>query len=400
MSNHNLSIGLFGFGCVGQGLYDILNHAQGLPARIGKICVKDHFKKRSIDLSNFTFDRNEVLQRDDLNVVVELINDSDDALDIVTRALKSQKSVVTANKKLLAEHFGTLYNLQRETGASLIYEGACGGSIPIIRNLEEYYDNELLCSLRAIVNGSCNYILTSMERDELTFGEALLKAQQLGFAEADPWLDVAGYDTKYKLCLLSIHSFGLLLKPEKILNLGIQNISAFDIAYARSRGLRIKLVAHAQKVGDKFRLYAIPHFIARDSKLYDVNYEYNAIEVEGAFSDKQFFVGKGAGSYPTGSAVLSDISALRYGYKYEYKKLEKQFQLGGAAPEEKLDTDFLLKVYIRYSDKAEIEPLAINRTYEEYRSEENSYIIADVEFSSLMSLSQDVAQKLFVCVVE
>lgn len=399
MSTKQISIGLFGFGCVGQGLYDVLNHSQGLQANIEKICVKDRNKQRRIDASYFTFDKEDILQRDHLDAVVELIDNTEDALQIVSAAMKNGVNVVTANKKMLAENFEALYNLQEENNVALIYEGSAGGSIPIIRNLEEYYDNELLRSIRGIMNGSCNYILTKMELENQPYHKVLEEAQEAGFAEADPWLDVAGFDTKYKLTLLTIHAFGLVLKPEQILNLGIQNISYDDILYAKEKGLRIKLLARAEKLGDKFRIYAIPHFVGRDSELFNILYEYNGVEVEGAFSCKQTFVGKGAGSHPTGSAVLSDISALTYDYRYGYKKLKKMKQSlnGSRKPEELVDNDFSLKLYIRYADKRELESLEILSVDEEYRSSRSNYIIADVSFRSLFNIYDKRDNSLFIC---
>jgi homoserine dehydrogenase len=401
MPDKKISIGLFGFGCVGQGLYDVLNHSQGLQANIEKICVKTRGKERKIDASYFTFDREEILSRNNLDVVVELIDNADEALEIVSTAMKNGVSVVTANKKMLAENFETLYKLQEENNVSLIYEGSAGGSIPIIRNLEEYYDNELLSSIRGILNGSCNYILTKMELENQLYENVLKEAQANGFAEADPWLDVAGFDTKYKLTLLTIHAFGLVLKPEQVLNLGIQNITYDDISYAKEKGLRIKLLARAEKSGDKFRIYAIPHFVGRDSELFNILYEYNGVEVEGAFSCKQTFVGKGAGSHPTGSAVLSDISALTYDYRYGYKKLKKMKQSSNGAkkPGELLDTDFTARLYIRYTDKEELKNLDITHVYEEYRSSRTSFIIADVKFASLFNIYNKRENKLFICAV-
>lgn len=401
MNSKKISIGLFGFGCVGQGLYDVLNHSQGLQANIEKICVKDRNKKRRIDASYFTYDKSEILKRNNLDVIVELIDNADDALEIVSTAMKNGVSVVTANKKMLAENFETLYKLQEENNVALIYEGSVGGSIPVIRNLEEYYDNELLSGIKGILNGSCNYILTKMELENLPYETALKEAQENGFAEADPWLDVAGFDTKYKLTLLTVHAFGIVLKPEQIFNFGIQNISYDDILYAKEKGLRIKLIARAEKTGNKFRVYALPHFVSKDSELYNIIYEYNAVEVEGAFSCKQTFAGKGAGSHPTGSAVLSDISALTYNYKYGYKKLKKVRQAlnGTQKAEDLLDKDFTLKLYIRFSKKEELKDLDIISVEEEYKSAKTNYIIANVAFKSLFNIYNKKDCKLFICVV-
>ena len=345
-----------------------------------------------------------MLGRNNLDVIVELIDDANEAFKIVSEAMNNGVNVVTANKKMLAENFEKLYELQEKNNVALIYEGSAGGSIPIIRNLEEYYDNELLSSFRGILNGTCNYILTRMELENKNYDEILKDAQSNGFAESNPWLDVAGYDTLYKTILLTVHSFGLILKPDQVLNLGIQNVSFDDIVYAREKGLRIKMIGTGYKVGEngtgKFRVYSIPQFISQRDELYNVNYEYNGVEVEGAFSCKQTFVGKGAGSHPTGSAVLSDISALTYNYKYGYKKLRKQAKVKGKLPNgETLDNDFEIKVYIRYKDKDELKGIQIISIEEEYKSARTNYIVANVKFKSLFSLKGNKESKVFVCAV-
>ncbi len=401
MTEKHIKLGLFGFGCVGQGLYDVLNHSEGLKADIEKICVKDKNKKRKIASKYFTYDKEDILGNNKLDVIVELIDNSADAYEIVSRALSKGVNVVTANKKMLAENFESLYQLQEKNNVALIYEGSAGGSIPIVRNLEEYYDNELLSSIRGLLNGSCNYILTRMELENMDYGKALKMAQESGFAESDPWLDVAGYDTLYKLILLTVHAFGIILKPEQVLALGIQNITFDDITYAKEKGLRIKLIATAHKVGDKFRVYAMPHFVNKESDLYNVLYENNGVEVEGAYSCKQTFVGKGAGSHPTGSAVLSDISALTYQYKYGYKKLKKMeaYHKGKVDSAKFLDNDFEIKVYIRFSHKDDLKGIEVVSIEEEFKSAKTNYIVANVKFKSLFFLKGNRDSKLFVCAV-
>ncbi len=400
MSDKKITIGLFGFGCVGQGLYDVLNNSQVLEATIARICVKDRSKPRRLPMDIFTFDREDILRRDNLDVVVELIDDADEAFSIVSTALRNGVNVVTANKKMLAEHFEELYHLSLENGVALLYEGSAGGSIPIIRNLEEYYDNELLDSVEGIINGSSNYLLSKMETEHLDYADALLQAQEAGFAESDPWLDVGGYDSKYKLLLLTVHAFGTILHPDQILNLGIQNVTFDDIRYARQRDCRIKLVARAHKQGDRVRAYVLPKLVQRGRTLYNIMDEYNAIEVEGAYSDRQTLAGKGAGSYPTGSAVLSDISALTYGYRYEHKKLRKALKSCTHDPAAQLDTDFTLKVYVRYMDRAHLDRIELLDIEEEYRSPSFNYVVGTVRFSSLFALYGDREQPLFVCVVD
>ncbi len=315
-----LTIGLFGFGVVGQGLYNVLNQTHGVKAVVKKIAIKDKDKVRTLSADLFTTEKSVILDDPSIDVVVELINDHEAAYAIVKQALINGKHVVTANKRMLAEHLEEFYELQQRYGKSILYEGSVCGSIPIIRNLEEYYDNDLLTSIEGIFNGSTNYILTKVFEEKKSYAEALLKAQELGFAETDPALDVEGYDAKFKLVIAMAHTFGVFVKPSDVINIGINKISSTDLKYAKEHNLSIKLVARAFKQGDQVFGFVAPQLIEAHHPLASIRNEYNAVLVEGAFAEKQTFVGKGAGSYPTGSAVLSDVSALTYGYAYEYKK--------------------------------------------------------------------------------
>ena len=192
-----LKIGLFGFGCVGQGLYYVLNNSTGFKADIVKIGVKNRNKERSVSDDLITYDKWEILNNPEIDVVVELIDDVAEAFLIVSEALKKGKHVVTANKKLLALHLEELYALQQKYNVSLLYEASAGGSIPIIRTLEEYFDNEELEKVTGILNGTSNYILSKTLHENKSYETALLEAQEKGFAETDPSSDVEGFDPKY-----------------------------------------------------------------------------------------------------------------------------------------------------------------------------------------------------------
>lgn len=339
-SNNKLTIGLFGFGVVGKGLYDVLHATPALQSNIRKICIKDPSKPRSISAGHFTTDAAELLNDSSINVIVELIDDADAAFEIVKTALRSRKAVVSANKKMIAAHFEELLQLQQEFQTPFLYEAACCASLPIVRNLEEYYDNDLLRSFRGIINGSTNYILTRIQQEQLEFGAALLTAQQLGFAESNPKLDIGGYDAANKLSILLAHSFGMKARPEAFIFNGIENINAKDAAIASEKNLAIKLVANAQKLSNgQLAAFVLPQFVAENDELFHVNDEFNGVSIESTFADKHFFKGRGAGAFPTASAVLSDISALRYNYKYEYKKLSQQAGLP-------LADDYYLKVFV------------------------------------------------------
>ncbi len=343
-----LTIGLFGFGVVGKGLYDVLHNTATLQSTIKKICIKNTDKKRSIGQENFTSDAAELLNDKEINVIVELIDDSKAAFEIVKSALQNGKAVVSANKKMIAENFEELLALQKKHQTPFLYEASCCASMPLIRNLEEYYDNDLLQSLRGIINGSTNFILTKIFQEQLEFDAALQMAQQLGFAESNPKLDIGGFDAANKLSILLAHSFGVIAGIDQFIFNGIENISLLDAEFAKEKRFSIKLVANAQKLKNgKLAAFVLPQFVSNTDDLYHVQNEFNAVTTESAFADKHFFKGKGAGAFPTASAVLSDISALRYNYKYEYKKIYHQ-------TDTTLTNDFYLKVFISVDDLSKI----------------------------------------------
>src|SRR5471030_1913240 len=371
-----LNIGLFGFGVVGQGLYDIIK-TKNLNLEIVKIAIKNKYKQRTLASNLFTDDKDEILNNPDINTVVELINDTEAAFDIVSRALISGKNVVSSSKKMIAIYLYELIALQHKHGTSLLYEGAVCGSIPIIRNLEEYYDNELLHSISGIFNGSSNYILSKGYLEGLDYDTALKQAQDLGFAETDPTMDVGGFDAKFKLIIAAAHAYGVVVKPEEVLNIGIQNLSANDIQYGREKNLKIKLVPVAKELDNgHVTLFVLPKLVNEKEFLYNVEYEYNGVIVQAAFAYQQFFFGKGAGGHPTGSAVLSDIAALRYGYQYEYKKAKESKGLN-------FTNNIELNVYLRYENEELIELLNFKHIEERYYSGAYKYVIGKLNLQSL-----------------
>lgn len=386
-----LTIGLFGFGCVGTGLYEVLNQTSLLQARIKHIVVKDATKKRQIDASYFSYDAEVILNDAEVNVVVELINDSDAAYVIVKRALESGKHVVSANKKLIALHLEELISLAKANNVSFLYEAAVGGSIPIIRNLEEYYNNDSLSSINGIVNGTTNYILTKTGEGQ-SFDDALKTAQELGFAELDPTSDVDGFDAKYKLVLLLKHAFGYTAKTEQVWNYGIRQLKTWDATYAREKGYKIKLLAFGTRVDDQVVGFVAPHLIPANHFAFNVENEFNAVVVEALFSDRQLFLGKGAGSYPTASAVLSDISALQFDYAYEYRKTNAEEKL-------ELTTDFRLRVYVSAKTKAQLERVNFEEIQEIYHGSTHHFHIGWANFSDLQQLDWNNESDLFLAVL-
>jgi homoserine dehydrogenase len=388
---NKLNIGLFGFGCVGNGLYDVLNKSNLLDASIAKIVVKSPGKKRSIGAEHFSYDKYDILHDENINVIVELIDDSEAAYKIVTEALARKKHVVTANKKMLAENLDELLEIAKENNVSLLYEASVGGSIPIIRNLEEYYNNDSLSGVLGIVNGTTNYILTQTNYGK-DYETALAEATELGFAESDPTLDVDAYDSKFKLLLLIKHAFGLTLKPKEIFNYGIRNIKPQDVKYASEKGYRLKLFSRGEKIGNSVIGFVAPHFITEDNVAYNVNNEFNSVTVEAMFSDKQLFQGKGAGAYPTASAVLSDISALQFDYSYEYKKSENTDSL-------EFTNDLKLRIYAGSSFIENLDIFQWIEKEETFQGKEYAYITGTINLKNIVGIDFNEKYNVFFAVL-
>lgn len=379
-----LTLGLFGFGCVGQGLYHVLEETHGVKATIKKIVVKNKDKQRPLSKDLFTFNKADVLNDPEIDVVVELIDDAKAAFEIVKAAVQNGKHVVTANKKMIAENLAEILTLQEQYDRSILYEGAVCGSIPILRNLEEYYDNDLLTGIEGIFNGSTNYILTKVFEEKKSYADALKQAQELGFAESDPRLDVQAFDPKFKLTIAIAHAFGVVVKPENIINIGIDRISDLDLKFAREKGYAIKLIARAIRSEGKIYALVAPQFVEAENPLSNIRLEYNAVQLQGAFADKQLFVGKGAGSYPTGSAVLSDISALTYDYRYEYKKINQ-------LPKNEFSDNWSIETFVRFAqdDSESVSIQDFEKFQSGYAANGQQYRVGEADFSKLKKWAEN-----------
>jgi homoserine dehydrogenase len=389
-----LNIGLFGFGCVGQGLYHVLNNSKGFKADIVKIAVKNKSKERPLDAGIFTYDKLEILDNPEINVIVELIDDADEAFKIVSYALSKGKNVVTANKKMVAQHLEELYELQHKHNVSLLYEASSCGSIPIIRTLEEYFDNEQIEKVSGIFNGTTNYILTKTISEKLSYEEALKQAQEKGFAESDPTNDVEGFDAKFKAIIIALHAFGVIAKPEDVLNIGITTLSHFDINYASEKNYKIKLVPTVKRITqNEVSIFVLPKFVPITNHLYTVDNEFNGVIVDGEFSGEQFLKGRGAGGHPTGAAVLSDISALSYDYRYEYKKQKQN-------PDLKFTNEAIVKIYLRYNSAEDVKKFKFESILEQYTGGEYHYVVGTIHLNELIKNKAYLLQnKLFVGIV-
>ncbi|MFW5758153.1 MAG: homoserine dehydrogenase [Bacteroidota bacterium] len=378
--NNKQIIGLFGFGVVGEGLYHVLQNSHTTQASIKKICIKHSEKKRSIPEKFFTLQADEILNDDQINLVVELIDDSVEAFHIVKKALKKGKSVVSGNKKMLALNLPELLEIQQESGAALLYDASACGSIPVIRNLEEYYDNDLLLSITGILNGSSNFVLSKVFNENFTYSEAVKIAQDSGFAESDPGLDMDGWDSLYKIVILALHGFGNHVNPNNIFVSGISNLAKEDIRFAKEKQYRIKLVAQATKInGKNFNLMVMPKMTTNDEYIYNVEDEYNGVVINGSFYEKQFMFGKGAGALPTGSSVLSDITARMHNYRYEYKK-RKYF----TPPQH--TNDVVVKIYLRFRNLLDFSHFEFESIEEKLSSKNYNYVIGNIRLSNLLNI--------------
>ena len=380
----DIKVGLFGLGTVGEGIVNVINKTRYTNAEIKKICVRDASKQRNVEVNPdlITENRWDILNDPEINLIVEVISDPDAAFEIVSEALRRGISVVSGSKTMIARHLPELIKLQRENNTSLLYDASSCGSIPVIRNLEEYYDNDLLLEVKGILNGSSNYILSRVFDHNEKYQDALKTAIDLGFAEADPSFDIEGYDSLYKLIIITMHALGVYVKPEDIFTYGISHISDFDINYAREKRVKIKLVAQVVKISDsRFTMFVMPEFVPKSRYIYSVDDEYNGVVIRGECYDRQFMFGKGAGSLPTASSILSDMVAHHHGYKYEYKNM-------GYADIPAYTTDILLKVYVRYTDTPVPELLPFHSIQERYNSMEVNYVIGEIRLSKLMSHRQ------------
>ena len=313
-----MKIAILGLGTVGKGVLDVLvNNQKIITARAGEqiipvaALVRDLAKAKeaikAYDLANFTLSTNadEILMRDDIDVFVELIAGVDLPRELISTLLKRKKPVVTANKALLAYHRSELEMLAKDTPFG--FEASVAGGIPIIKALREGLSANHIEQITGILNGTSNYILTNMMKDGLAFKDALLSAQKLGYAEADPSFDIGGFDAAHKLLILASIAYKLNAKPDDILIEGIENISSDDIYFAQEFGYAIKLLAIAKKSAQSLELRVHPALLEHSKMIAKVDGVMNAVSVWGDCVGESMYYGAGAGAKPTASAVISDL---------------------------------------------------------------------------------------------
>jgi homoserine dehydrogenase len=311
-----VTIGLIGLGTVGTGVARILTeNADRISRRSGKrihwkwAAVRDPGKKRGISLDGvqITSEVAGLIDDPEVEIVVEMMGGIEPALQVILDSLKAGKHVVTANKALLAEHGPQIFAQARASRRAIAFEACVGGGIPIIQALAVALTANQVQNLAAILNGTCNYILTKMMLEGLPYAEALAQAQALGYAEADPALDVDGTDTAHKLAILSQLAFQANVKTDAIPRQGIDQLQLADLKYASELGYAVKLLALAKLSAAGLELRVAPTLVRRGTPLAEVRGPYNAIRVVGDAVGDTFFYGRGAGMMPTASAVVGDL---------------------------------------------------------------------------------------------
>lgn len=315
-SMKQIGIGLAGFGTVGVGVYenlerhsDLIAERSGYRFAVHRIAVRDMTKSRDVSAPSdlFTGRWQDLLCDPEIKVIVELIGGTTEAFDLITSAIRSGRIVVTGNKALLAERGREIFAIAREHKVPVFFEAAVAGGIPIIQSLRDAFVGNRIESIYGILNGTCNYILTRMQEAGLDYPEALQEAIQLGYAEADPTLDINGWDAGHKAIILAALAYGFWVDPSTIRVEGINRVSAADIHFSKNLGYVIKLIGSIKAHENIVEVGMAPTLIPQGSVLASVNGVFNAIAVRGDLVGDSLFYGRGAGRSPTATSVIGDL---------------------------------------------------------------------------------------------
>ena len=344
-------VAILGFGTVGQGAYKILKERRetiideyGVDIEVKAVLVRNKEKaiNAGADEELLVTDIDEITSRGDISIVAECIGGIHPAKDYLIKSLESGKSIVTANKELFSKNWIELEKVAKRNNVGLYYEATTGGGIPIIRTMTEAMQANDIREIKGIINGTTNYILTRMTREGADYDAVLKDAQALGFAEADPTADVEGFDASYKIGILATLAFNRVVPVDLIYREGISHITKEDIEFGKKFDLTVKLLAIAKMVGDKYEVRVHPAFIPSKHPLANVDNSFNAIFLVGDNVGDVMLYGRGAGSLPTGSAVVSDIVFAARRVKHaRYDGIEN------AITKEELVSDFESAYYIR-----------------------------------------------------
>jgi len=347
-----INVGIIGLGTIGFGAFDILyentskiNEKNNFNIKVHSVATKgvDEIKDKIPKEVKLLDNGAKIAEDKDIDIVVELMGGTTIAKDFVISAIKNKKHVVTANKAIISEFGKEIFKLAKENNVTISYGAAVGGVMPVIHTLKDYLLTNDIKEIKGILNGTCNFILTLMEQG-LSYEESLKKAQEQGFAEADPTLDVNGADTAHKITILARLAFDMDITFNDIHFEGIQSLTNVDFDFAKQNGYKIKLLGIAKKLNGKYDINVRPFLISQGHLLAKVDNEYNAVFIEGNYSHPLLLVGKGAGRYPTATAVVNDIIEAAKKIMHETKEICPSLKIGKekiAGPEEKETKGYL-----------------------------------------------------------
>ncbi|MGY4689075.1 homoserine dehydrogenase [Salibacterium sp. K-3] len=312
-------VGILGLGTVGSGVIHLLKehrreltHQTGCDITAKKILVRDASKQRDLDIENLTLTENaaEILEDEEISVIIEVMGGIEESRNYILQSLRSGKHVITANKDVMALHGTELLQEAENNGCQLLYEASVAGGIPVIRGMTEGLAADRISRIMGIMNGTTNYILTKMLQDERDYEEVLAEAQELGFAESDPTADVDGLDAARKTAILARLGFSMNVELDDVEVKGIRSVTTEDMEYCSQLGYTLKLIGLAKRVEDRVELTVQPMLIPDNHPLASVQDEYNAVYIHGEAVGETMFYGPGAGSLPTATAIVSDLTAV------------------------------------------------------------------------------------------
>ncbi len=348
-----VGVAILGLGVVGGGVYQILTekkeyfkNTQGLDISVEAVLVRsvDKAIKKGVPREKIASSVEDVISNPAVDIVVEVIGGIEPAKTYVLKSLMSGKTVVTANKELVAKHWLELEEMAKKMNAGLFFEASCVGGVPVIRTLQDGMQANAIRSIKGIINGTTNYILTKMTNEGSSYDEALKEAQKLGFAESDPTADVDGFDATYKLSILASLAFNVRVSVDNVRREGISGVDKADIAYGQAMGYTLKLLGIGKREDDGIDVRVHPTFVKKSDPLASVNDSFNAVLITGDSVGEIMLYGRGAGALPTGSAVVSDIVFAAKHEDYYYAP----FISGNVdCKEAKIVSDFTTKYYIR-----------------------------------------------------
>jgi len=351
-----IKVGILGLGTVGSGVYELLckngdfiSAKSGVIIKVEKAADTNTKRKHALGIPEgvFTTVASDIIENPDIDVVVELIGGTTVAKKLMLQAIRNGKHIVTANKALLATHGREIFEEVLKSKVELGYEASVGGGIPIIKTIREALVGNCIQKIIAILNGTTNFILTSMTREGLDFREALEKAQGLGFAEADPTLDVSGGDARHKITILSSLAFSSYIDHDRVYVEGIEHISERDMEYADELGFVLKLLAIAERTDQGVIVRVHPALVSSDDPLAAISWEDNAVMVYSDFLGKSMYYGKGAGAFPTASAIVADIADIAHKVKSDGEYDRYSYVFNGNLPQLPFESS-VSRYYLRF----------------------------------------------------